>query len=130
MKCPYHCFCPVVSGQLPDERVSKCLGCMWLVRERQIGDDTWARMCRGEYLLGAEHGLSGKCLQSQSWLWGWGAGMGCKLLSLLHHLVNLFISVVYSPKWDEEELLLHRWLRRCSLRGGCGSGTETCYVIP
>lgn len=39
---------------------------------------------------------------------------------------SLHLCVVYSPKWDEEELLL----RRCSLRGGCGSGTETCYVIP
>ena len=43
---------------------------------------------------------------------------------------SLHRCVVYSPKWDEEELLLHRLLRRCSLRGGCGSGTETCYVIP
>lgn len=67
---------------------------MHVVGKGETGDDTWARMCRGEYLLGAEHGLSGKCLQSQSWLWGWGAGMGGRLLSLLHHLVNLFISVL------------------------------------
>lgn len=48
----------------------------------------------GRISAGCRAWLVWKCLQSQSWLWGWGAGMGGRLLSLLHHLVNLFISVL------------------------------------
>lgn len=94
VKCCWCCSCLVILGQLPEKRVGKCLGCIWLVGERQIGDDTQAWMCRGEYLLGPEHSLSGKCLQSKGQLWGWGAGMGCRVLSFLCHFVNPLISVL------------------------------------